>query len=161
RWASRPARPSGADLGHRRSRRRSWRADVPSSARCQRCTSCRRTRHRTSLLWPPLHVAGSLVMPGLDGEPTAPLLEDARARGLHTSLDTGYDATARWGRVESCLRHLDLVAPNLVEGQAISGETEPARVAAWLRERGVRDVALTLGPPGSYVAGAGYEGFVP
>jgi sugar/nucleoside kinase (ribokinase family) len=108
-----------------------------------------------------LHVAGSLVMPSLDGEPTASLLAEARSRGMHTSLDTVYDATGQWARVEPCLPHVDLFAPSLAEAQAISEEAEPARAAAWLRRRGVRDVALTLGPEGSYVSGEGYEGLVP
>ena len=43
-----------------------------------------------------LHVAGALVMPALDGAPTAGLLAEARRRGVHTSLDTVYDATGRW-----------------------------------------------------------------
>ena len=50
-----------------------------------------------------LHVAGALVMPALDGAPTAGLLAEARRRGIHTSLDTVYDATGRWERVEPCL----------------------------------------------------------
>ena len=108
-----------------------------------------------------LHVAGSLVMPALDGEPTASLLTEARARGLHTSLDTVYDATGRWERVEPCLPHLDLVVPSLTEAQAISGEAECARAAAWLRRRGARAVAVKLGPEGSYVASDSYAGFVP
>jgi len=108
-----------------------------------------------------LHVAGSLVMPALDGEPTAALLAEARARGLLTSLDTVFDATGGWARVEPCLPELDLFAPSLAEARAISGEREPARVAAWLRMRGVREVALKLGPGGCYVAGESFEGFLP
>src|SRR5215831_5660648 len=46
-----------------------------------------------------LHIAGALVLAGLDGEPTAQILAEARRRGLHTSLDTVFDATGRWKRV--------------------------------------------------------------
>ncbi|MER3409057.1 MAG: carbohydrate kinase, partial [Thermoleophilia bacterium] len=45
-----------------------------------------------------LHVAGALVMPALDGQPTARLLAEARRRGILTSLDTVYDASGRWQR---------------------------------------------------------------
>jgi sugar/nucleoside kinase (ribokinase family) len=100
-----------------------------------------------------LHVAGSLVMPALDGEPTAAVLAEARRRGLVTSLDTVFDATGGWARIEPCLPHLDLFAPSLDEALAISGEREPARAASWLRARGVRDVAIKLGAGGCYVAG--------
>jgi len=107
-----------------------------------------------------LHIAGSLVMPALDGQPTAGLLAEARRRGLLTSLDTVFDASGLWERVEPCLPHLDLLAPSLAEAKEISGKEEPEQVTAWLRARGVREVALKLGPEGCYVAGEGFEGFL-
>jgi sugar/nucleoside kinase (ribokinase family) len=97
-------------------------------------------------------------MPELDGEPTAALLAAARARGLLTSLDTVWDATGRWERVVPSLPHLDLIAPSLTEGRAITGRRDPADVAAWLREAGVGTVALKMGAVGCYVSGAGFEG---
>lgn len=108
-----------------------------------------------------LHVAGALVMPALDGAPTAEVLAEARRQGIHTSLDTVYDATGRWERLEPCLSHLDLLTASLPEAQGISGEREPAAAAAWCRERGVREVALTLGPRGCYVAGDEFQGELP
>ena len=108
-----------------------------------------------------LHVAGALVMPALDGPPTAGLLAEARRRGVRTSLDTVYDATGRWERVEPCLPHIDLLTVSLAEAQGISGEREPANAAAWFRDRGVAEVALKLGPAGCYVAGTEFEGDVP
>jgi sugar/nucleoside kinase (ribokinase family) len=105
-----------------------------------------------------LHVAGALVMEELDGEPFAAILADARRRGLVTSLDTVFDASGRWARLESSLPHLDLAVPSLDEARAISGEQEPARVAAWLRHCGVGAVALTMGPDGCYAAGDDFEG---
>jgi sugar/nucleoside kinase (ribokinase family) len=107
-----------------------------------------------------LHVAGSLVMPALDGEPTAAILREARARGLLTSLDTVFDATGRWERVLPSLPLLDLFTPGLPEARAVTGEDEPPRIAAWLRDRGVGELALTLGAGGCYAAGEGFEGFV-
>jgi sugar/nucleoside kinase (ribokinase family) len=107
-----------------------------------------------------LHIAGALVMPALDGAPTAALLAEAQRRSIHTSLDTVYDATGRWERVEPCLPHLDLLTMTLTEAQGVSGEREAANAADWLRQRGVEEVALTLGPAGSYVAGVGFEGHV-
>jgi sugar/nucleoside kinase (ribokinase family) len=107
-----------------------------------------------------LHVAGSLVMPALDGEPTARILGEARSRGLLTSLDTVFDATGRWERVLPSLHLLDLFTPGLREARALTGEDEPQRIAAWLRSRGVRELALTMGAEGCYVAGDGFEGFL-
>jgi len=107
-----------------------------------------------------LHVAGALVMPELDGSSTAGILEEAKARGLTTSLDTVWDATGRWERLLPSLPHLDLFVPSLAEGSAISREAEPESVAAWLRERGVGTVALKLGAEGCFVASEEFEGFV-
>jgi sugar/nucleoside kinase (ribokinase family) len=108
-----------------------------------------------------LHIAGALVLESLDGEPMAELMAEARQRGVLTSLDTVFDATGRWARIEPCLPHLDVAMPSLAEAQAISGESEPAAVAAWFRGRGVGTVALTMGAEGCYVAGDDFEGRVP
>jgi sugar/nucleoside kinase (ribokinase family) len=99
-----------------------------------------------------LHIAGALVMPMLDGEPTARLLAEARERGILTSLDTVWDASGRWERVLPALPHLDLFTASLSEARAISGEPEPPDAAAWLRKQGVRCVALKLGAEGCFVA---------
>jgi sugar/nucleoside kinase (ribokinase family) len=108
-----------------------------------------------------LHVAGALVMDTLDGEPTAAVLAEAKRRGLFTSLDPAWDATGRWSRLEPCLPHLDLAVPSLGEAQAVSGEQEPERVAAWFRERGVQEIALTMGADGCYASGDGFEASMP
>ncbi len=107
-----------------------------------------------------LHVAGALVMPKLDGEPTAAIVEEAKARGLTTSLDTVWDATGRWERLLPSLPHLDLFVPSLAEGSAITGRSDPESVAAWLRERGVGTVALKLGADGCFASGDEFEGYV-
>jgi sugar/nucleoside kinase (ribokinase family) len=108
-----------------------------------------------------LHLAGALVMERLDGEPFARIAEEARRRAIFTSLDPVWDPTGRWSRLEPCLPHLDLFTSSLAEGRALSGEEDPPRVAAWLRERGVREVALTMGAEGCYASGDGFAGRVP
>jgi sugar/nucleoside kinase (ribokinase family) len=107
-----------------------------------------------------LHLAGALVMPELDGQPMARVLEQAKARGLVTSLDTVWDATGRWERLLPSLPFVDLFVPSLGEAAAISGRQEPQAAARWLREQGVGTVALKLGAEGCFVAGDGFEGFV-
>jgi sugar/nucleoside kinase (ribokinase family) len=108
-----------------------------------------------------LHAAGQLVMPALDGKPFAALLAEARRRGLVTSLDTVFDASGRWERVLPSLPHVDLFTPSLEEAHGITGEHDPERAAAWLRQRGAGAVAVTLGPDGCYASGPAFEGFVP
>jgi sugar/nucleoside kinase (ribokinase family) len=107
-----------------------------------------------------LHVAGALVMPALDGEPTAALLREARSRGVLTSLDTAFDASGRWRRIDDVLPHVDVFTANVAEARAITGESEPERIAAWLRRAGAREVAVKLGSEGCYAAGEGFEGHV-
>lgn len=104
-----------------------------------------------------LHLAGALVLDQLDGEPAAGILAEAKHEGLLTSLDTVF-ASGRWERVLPALPYADLFTPGLREAQAITGEEDPARAAAWLRDRGVDEVVVTLGPAGCYAAGAGFEG---
>jgi sugar/nucleoside kinase (ribokinase family) len=99
-------------------------------------------------------------MPGLDGEPTARLLERAKARGTMTSLDTVWDATGRWERLLPSLPFVDLFVPSLGEAEAISGEREPEAAASWLREHGAGTVAVKLGAEGCFVGGEGFESFV-
>jgi sugar/nucleoside kinase (ribokinase family) len=108
-----------------------------------------------------LHIAGSLVLGELDGEPTAALLAEARRRGLHTSLDTVFDASGRWERALAALPHCDLVTPGLAEAEGITGEVGAARAARRLRELGAGAAAVTLGADGCRVCAEDFEGDVP
>jgi len=108
-----------------------------------------------------LHLAGALVLGGLDGEPSAAILGEARRRGLHTSLDPVFDASGRWERVLPSLPHCDLVTPGRAEAEAITGATEPALAARRLRELGAGTAAVTLGADGCYVAADDFDGLVP
>lgn len=108
-----------------------------------------------------LHLAGSLLLPGLDGAPTGRLLEEAQRRRVVTSLDTVWDATGRWERIEAALPHLDLLCASGVEAAAMSGEPEPEDAAAWARARGARTVAIKLGADGCYVESDDFAGRVP
>jgi sugar/nucleoside kinase (ribokinase family) len=107
-----------------------------------------------------LHLAGTLVMPSLDGEPAATLLAHARQRGILTSMDTVWDPAGRWQLVNPSLQHLDVFAPSLAEGRAITGEDGLEAVAAALRARGVGTVALTVGERGAYVSGESFTGLL-
>lgn len=108
-----------------------------------------------------LHVAGALVMPGLDGEPTAAILAEARARGVMTSLDTVWDATGTWDRLDPCLPQLDLLCVSLAEAVALSGEAQPEDAARWACDRGVGGIAITLGADGCYVHDESFSGYLP
>jgi len=101
-----------------------------------------------------LHIAGSLVMPGIDGQPTAELLAEARAAGVTTFLDTVWDDTGRWIDVLApCLPLIDYFVPSLPEAQAITGLEPPEDVARALLGKGVGTVALKMGADGCLVMG--------
>ena len=50
--------------------------------------------------------------------------------------------------------------PGRAEARGVTGLDDPREAAAWLRERGVGEVAITLGEKGCYASGAGFEGYV-
>jgi sugar/nucleoside kinase (ribokinase family) len=107
-----------------------------------------------------LHVAGALVLPGIDGEPTAWLLKEARAAGVITFLDTVWDDTGRWMEVLApCLSYLDYFIPSLPEAQALTGREDAIDVARILLDLGVGTVALKMGADGCLVATQGGEVF--
>jgi len=101
-----------------------------------------------------LHIAGALVMPALDGEPTAELLRRAKAAGVTTAFDTVWDATGRWmERVAPCLPSVDYLLPSYEEARMLAGGREtPEEIAQFLLDAGAKVVGLKLGERGSYVA---------
>lgn len=102
-----------------------------------------------------LHVAGALVLPGLDGEPMARLLARAHDAGLRTSLDTVWDATGKWmGVLEPVLPHVDIFTPSAPEAEQITGRSDPDDMALFLLDRGVGVAAIKLGADGCLVRSA-------
>lgn len=99
-----------------------------------------------------LHVAGALVLPGIDGRPTADLLRQARAAGVVTFLDTVWDAAGRWMELlRPCLPYVDYFVPSLPEAQALTGLDDPEAAARALHAAGAGVAALKMGEAGSLV----------
>lgn len=99
-----------------------------------------------------LHIGGSLVLPGIDGAPTAELLRRARAAGLLTFLDTVWDDSGRWMEMlEPCLPHLDYFVPSLPEARALTGYEDPEQMGRSLLDRGVGAVGIKMGDAGCLV----------
>jgi sugar/nucleoside kinase (ribokinase family) len=96
-----------------------------------------------------LVVAGSLLMPKLDGESTAEILRAARECGAVTLLDTAWDASGRWMKsIDICLPFCDYFLPSEAEAAMLSGVTEPEAMAALFVARGARNVIIKLGDRG-------------
>lgn len=111
-----------------------------------------------------LLVAGTFVLPALDGEPTARLLREAEAAGVTTVLDCVYnDRVAEpLATLAPALAHLDYFVPNLTEAELITGERGPRDCARALLAAGCRCVVIKLGAEGVYCRSAeGEEQWVP
>jgi sugar/nucleoside kinase (ribokinase family) len=80
------------------------------------------------------------------------MLARAKARGLSTSLDTGWDARGRWVEdVRPCLPHTDLLFVNESEAKMLTGIDDPDAAVCRLRAGGATDVVVKLGERGCVV----------
>ena len=97
------------------------------------------------------HLANVFGVPGLrrhGGEG----LRRARAAGLSTSLDTGWDAKGEWMTVLGpCLEYLDLLFVNEQEARMLSGSDDLGTAADFFKERGATNVVIKLGGKGCAV----------
>ncbi|MGE5647127.1 MAG: carbohydrate kinase family protein [Acidobacteriota bacterium] len=101
------------------------------------------------------HLANLFALP-LVRRHAAATMRRARAAGLTTSLDTGWDSRGRWLEdLAPCLPYTDLMFVNLDEARELTGQAEPAAAAARLRELGAAAVVVKLGARGSVVFTAG------
>lgn len=109
-----------------------------------------------------LHIAGSFLMPGIDGEPTAHVLKKAKEMGVTTALDTAWDSRGNWMKLlKPCLEYVDYAVPSIEEARMVTGQHKPADVAKALMDCGVKTVALKMGSEGSYIRSADTEIRIP
>lgn len=75
-----------------------------------------------------------------------------RERGTTTSIDVGWqEAWLADPASMDALKQVDWFLPNDHEAERLTGETAPAAMLAWLRDRGIRGAVIKLGPRGSAV----------
>lgn len=87
-------------------------------------------------------------------------LRRARAAGMTTSLDTGWDSRGEWGTVIlPCLPHLDFLFVTEDEAKRITGQRTWRGAVAQLRSGPT--LILKRGKKGAVIFGAGYEASVP
>lgn len=109
-----------------------------------------------------LHIAGSFLMPGFDGQPTANVLKKAKQLGVTTALDTAWDSKGQWMKLlEPCLEYIDYAVPSIEEARMVTGKQDPADVAKVLMDKGVGTVALKMGSEGCYIKSADAELRIP
>jgi len=99
-----------------------------------------------------LFVAGALLMPQFDGEPTARILKKAQELGKYTILDTAWDSTGRWMKsIGPCLPYLDLFIPSIEEAVMLSGEEDEKKIAKFFIEQGAKNVVIKMGSKGCFI----------
>lgn len=102
-----------------------------------------------------LFVAGSLLMPRFDGEPTARILKKAQGMGVYTVLDTAWDSTGRWMKaIGPCLPYLDLFIPSEDEARMLSNKEDPKDMADVFLSMGAKSVVIKLGKKGCLIRNA-------
>lgn len=98
-----------------------------------------------------VHVSGySITKDNARGAPSA-MIAKARERGIPVSIDPASSGYVEDYGVEKFLADMagvDLIFPNLAEGQLLSGETEPERIGAALLEH-FPMVVLKMGAEGA------------
>jgi sugar/nucleoside kinase (ribokinase family) len=99
-----------------------------------------------------VHVAGSFLMPGFDGEETAILFQRAKRFGVTTSLDTAWDDTGKWlSTIRPVLPYIDILISNRDESSRISGKTNLVEIAGFFLDFGIKIVAIKMGEEGSFI----------
>jgi sugar/nucleoside kinase (ribokinase family) len=94
------------------------------------------------------HLANIFALPNI-GPRASETMRQAREAGLTTSLDTGWDTTGKWlSTVGPCLPDVDLLFVNREEARRLTGQSEPASAAEFLRQRGAHDIVIKLGGEG-------------
>ncbi|MBL8228190.1 MAG: carbohydrate kinase family protein [Bryobacterales bacterium] len=80
------------------------------------------------------------------------ILEQARALGLETSMDTAWDALGEWMKlIGPCLPLVDLFFTNEDEARMLTGSTDPRTVALTLQRHGASSIVLKRGAKGCVV----------
>lgn len=97
-----------------------------------------------------VQIGGTYHLPAFDGEGAAEFLKLARSRGVITSMDVTSCRDGHWEVIEPCYPYLDYFLPSEDQARKISNQTDPAKIADYFLERGVKNVAVKLGSRGSF-----------
>jgi sugar/nucleoside kinase (ribokinase family) len=103
------------------------------------------------------HLANPFAVPLMRPQAGA-TIERARAAGLTTSLDTGWDSRGEWmGVIGPCLPRLDLLFLNEEESAKLSGFESACDGARFFHDRGTATVVVKLGARGCLVSYRGSQ----
>ena len=106
-------------------------------------------------------VAGAMLLSRLDGEPCRELLAYARRKGKLTAMDTAWDFEDIWlPKIEPVLPELDLFLPSREEATQLCGRQDPAEIAEFFFQKGVKSMVIKLGGDGAYFCPQTGESFI-
>ncbi len=99
-----------------------------------------------------VHVAGILLLPGLEGENLKELARRVKAIGRILSFDTAWDSTGRWLPViEESIEFVDYFFTSIEEAKMLSGQSHYEDMAKFFIDRGAKNICIKMGPDGSFV----------
>ena len=98
-----------------------------------------------------VHLGGTGLLTAFDGEPSLELLKRAKSLDRLTVFDLILANPETVEKVEPLLPFIDYFVPSIDEAAAMSGGSGPEEVAAWFKQRGVKNAILTLEGHGVFV----------
>lgn len=98
-----------------------------------------------------VHLGGTGFLDAFDGAPSLAVLKRAKEKGCTTVFDLIQASPETVAKVAPLLPYIDYFVPSIHEAAAMAGMTDPAEVARWFKEKGVRNAILTLEGDGVYV----------
>ncbi len=98
-----------------------------------------------------MHIAGSSLMPKLDGEETVELLKFCQANNVLTSMDPVYKTDIA-DVIVPCLPYLDIFLPNNDESEHITGLKNPEEQLQFYLDNGVKIAGVKLGKKGVWIS---------
>lgn len=106
-------------------------------------------------------IAGTMLMPGFDGEPCARVLKKSKEMGKITALDTAWDSKGRWMEVlKPCIPYIDIFMPSYEEAVQLSKKTEPEDIADVFLGMNIETVVVKLGKNGCFIKNAKGEKYL-
>lgn len=109
-----------------------------------------------------LHMGSVFLQAGLRPG-MARLFERAKAAGLSTSLDCGWDPSGKWEKTDlmAALPFVDTFLPNETESLHLTGLPAPQCAAQRLQEWGANDVVVKCGSDGAHFFSGGGASHMP
>lgn len=102
------------------------------------------------------HLGGAFILPGIDGEPMARILQRAKELGCITTVDFLMSPRPdAQDLISPSLQFIDFVMPNIEEAGWLVGSEDRTEIISWLHDQGVGCSILTLGGDGVSIAERG------